>query len=85
MSSDASLDLATFETHSPKDRVASVRQDSRGCLATLIALGDACERLAAGEPARALLLGDLIAETATSLDEPIAFARALRATVPALA
>ena len=85
MTSDASLDLATFETHSPKDRVASVRQDSRGCLATLIALGDACERLAAGEPARALLLGDLIAETATSLDEPIAFARALRATVPALA
>ncbi len=85
MSAHAPLDLATFETLSPNSRVESIRQDARGSLATLRALGDACERLAAGEPSRALLLGDLLAETATTLEQPSAIARALRATVPALA
>ncbi len=79
------LDLAAFEALTNDARVDAVKSDARGVAGVLVALGDECERLAAGSPDRALHLGDALAVVARTLNAKSGLARALRATIPALA
>ena len=51
------LICAAFEGMSDAERIAAVSADPRGASAVLIALGDECERFAAGAPEKALALG----------------------------
>ena len=66
-------------------RVEAVTRDPRGAANALVALGDDCERIAAGAPDRAIRAGDALASTAQALGLPSAAARALRATIAAFA
>lgn len=79
------LICAAFEGMSDAERIAAVSADPRGASAVLIALGDECERFAAGAPEKALALGNDIARVADILGARSASARALRATIPAFA
>jgi len=79
------LDLALFAELADDARAAAVAADPRGVAATTVALGDECERLAAGSPARALELGESLHAVALALGAAAAGARALRATIPAIA
>ena len=81
----SSLDIATFEALDAQSRTRVLAEDVRGAAAAVIALGDECERLAGGHPARAETLGVLLHNCALELGHVAAAARALRATVPALA
>jgi tetratricopeptide (TPR) repeat protein len=85
VSSPAAITLAAFETLPPEARVAAISADPRGVAAAVVALGDECERLAAGSSARALSLGESLHGVALELGAASAAARALRATVPAIA
>ena len=78
------MNLAAFIATDAAARVELVRADARGAHEALVALGDECERLAAGSPAEALAQGRAIAECARSLRLGSAAARALRATIAAL-
>lgn len=84
-SNPQSLDIAAFEALAQAMRADAVSRDARGAAATLLALGDECERIAAGAPDRALSVGEALAATARALNNLSAVARALRATIPALA
>ena len=57
MSESESLTLTRFAALERTERIDAIRKDSRGAVETLIVLGDECERLAAGEPSKAFLLG----------------------------
>ena len=84
-SNPQSLDIAAFEALAQAMRADAISRDARGAAATLLALGDECERIAAGAPDRALSVGEALAATARALNNLSAVARALRATIPALA
>lgn len=84
-SAGAALDLAAFEALADSARLDAVSRDPRGAAASIIALGDECERIAAGSPERALRAGEALANTARAAKAMSAAARALRATIPALA
>ncbi len=79
------MNLSSWIALPPTDRLAVVQSDSRGISACLIAFGDECERLAAGSPSDAIAYGETIADVARSIGARSAAARALRATIPALA
>ncbi|MEY4119557.1 MAG: hypothetical protein RLZZ116_2885, partial [Planctomycetota bacterium] len=79
------LDLAAFEALAESARLDAVSRDARGAAAAIVALGDECERVAAGAPERAMRAGEALAKTARAAGALSAAARALRATVPALA
>jgi CHAT domain-containing protein/tetratricopeptide (TPR) repeat protein len=79
------VNLARFIELPEEARVATIRDDARGATAALVALGDECERLAAGSPADAIAHGGAIARCARTLALGSAVARALRATIPAIA
>jgi len=79
------LTLDGFEALAPEARLEAVSRDPRGAAAALVALGDECERIAAGAPDRALRMGEAIAECAKTANAGSAAARALRATIPAAA
>ena len=79
------LDLAAFEALADSARLDAVSRDPRGAAAAIVALGDECERIAAGAPERAMRAGEALAKTARAAGALSAAARALRATVPALA
>ena len=79
------LTLESLEALDAGARRDAVANDARGAATTLLALGDECERAAAGTPDRALRLGDSLAMIARELAAGSAEARALRATIPALA
>ncbi len=81
----AALDLAAFEALADSARLDAVSRDPRGAAAAITALGDECERIAAGSPERALRAGEALANTARAAKASGAVARALRATIPALA
>ena len=83
MSPQPPLDLAAFAALAPDARSEAVARDARGARAALVALGDACERLAAGSPKDALRGGRAIEETARALGLGSAAARAGRAMVAA--
>ena len=85
MSESESLTLTRFAALERAERIDAIREDSRGAVETLIVLGDECERLAAGEPSKAILLGESLAAIAREIGFLSASARALRATIPALA
>lgn len=85
MSLPRPLDLTLFAELADDARAAAVAADPRGVAATTVALGDECERLAAGSPARALELGESLHAVALALGAAAAGARALRATIPAIA
>ena len=85
MSDAPLLVLADFERLAPDARRAAIRSDRRGIAPAIVALGDECERLAAGGPQRALDLGASLHAVAIELGAPAAAARALRATIPAFA
>ena len=86
MSPDAStLDLAAFEALAESARLDAVSRDPRGVAAAIVALGDECERIAAGAPERALRAGESLASVARAVGAMSGAARALRATIPALA
>ena len=85
MSESESLTLTRFAALERTERIDAIRKDSRGAVETLIVLGDECERLAAGEPSKAILLGESLAAIAREIGFLSASARALRATIPALA
>lgn len=85
MSSQVPLDLAAFETLAPDARGAAIAADPRGVGPAAVALGDECERLAGGSAARAVALGEALHAAAIELGAVSAAARAMRATVPALA
>ncbi len=82
---DRPLTLESLEALDAGARRDAVANDARGAATTLLALGDECERAAAGTPDRALRLGDSLAMIARELAAGSAEARALRATIPALA
>ena len=79
------MDLAAFEALADSARLEAVTRDARGAAAAVIALGDECERIAAAAPDRALRAGESLAATARAAGALGAAARALRATIPALA
>ena len=79
------LTLDGFEALAEAARVDAVTRDPRGDAAALVALGDDCERMAAGAPDRAIRAGDALAATARTLGRTSAAARALRATIAAFA
>ena len=79
------LNIDGFEALAPAARLEAVSRDPRGAAAALVALGDECERIAAGAPDRALRMGDALAECARAARAGSAAARALRATIPAAA
>jgi CHAT domain-containing protein len=79
------MKLSEFMALALSARENAIRQDARGPQAALNALGDECERLAAGTPQDALRVGETLATTARALHMHGAAARALRATIPALA
>jgi tetratricopeptide (TPR) repeat protein len=79
------LDLNAFEALADSARLDAVSRDPRGAATALLALGDECERVAAGAPDRAVRAGEALASTARAGGHLSAAARALRATVPALA
>lgn len=83
MNGEQPLDLAAFAALEPNARSEAVARDGRGARAALAALGDACERLAAGAPQEALRGGRAIEETACALGLGSAAARAGRAMVAA--
>jgi hypothetical protein len=85
MSLPKPLDLASFAGLAADARRAAIAADARGAADTILALGDECERLAAGNPARALELGESLHAVALELGAAPSAARALRATVPAIA
>ena len=86
MSSGApTLDLGAFEALADSARLDAVSRDPRGAAAAIIALGDECERIAAGAPERALRAGDSLASVARAAGAMSGAARALRATISALA
>ena len=72
------LTLDGFEALAEAARVDAVTRDPRGDAAALVALGDDCERMAAGAPDRAIRAGDALAATARTLGRTSAAARALR-------
>jgi len=80
-----SLVLAEFERLGTDARIAALHADPRGVGRAIEALGDECERLAAAEPTRARDIGEALHAAAIELGAPAAGARALRATVPAIA
>ncbi len=79
------MNLSEFMALALSAREDAIRQDARGATAALVALGDECERLAAGAPQDALHAGETLATAARGLLLHSAAARALRATIPALA
>ncbi len=83
--SPSQLDLAAFEALAESARADAVARDSRGAAAAIVALADECERIAAGSPERALSAGESLAAVAVAVGSGSASARALRATIPALA
>jgi len=83
--SPSQLDLAAFEALAEGIRADAVARDSRGAAAAIVALADECERIAAGSPERALRSGESLAAVAVAVGSGSASARALRATIPALA
>ena len=85
MSPAANIDLQTFEILAPAARAAAIVADPWGLAAALGSLGDECERASAANADRALALGEALHAAAMELGAPVAAARALRATVPALA
>jgi CHAT domain-containing protein len=85
MSASPQLNLDAFEALAEPMRAEAVSRDPRGAAVALVALGDDCERLAAGAPDRALRAGEALAAVARALAAGSAEARALRATIPALA
>lgn len=85
MNPPSPLVLAGFEVLAPDARLAAIAQDPRGAAAAITALGDECERLAAGNPLRARALGESLHAVAVELGAASAAARALRATIPAIA
>lgn len=82
---DAPLTLARFAALPDAQRTDAVVDDQRSNKEVLTALGDECERQAAADPVIARALGESIAMVARGLLEFSANARALRATIPALA
>jgi CHAT domain-containing protein len=85
MSGVAPLALDGFEVLAEAERVEAVSRDPRGAAVALVALGDECERVAAAAPDRALRAGEALAAVARAVGAGSAEARALRATIPALA
>jgi tetratricopeptide (TPR) repeat protein len=83
MTEQPPLGLEAFMSLSPAARGEAVRDDARGALTALTALGDACERLAAGSPKDAMRAGRAVEETARALGLGSAAARAGRALVAA--
>ena len=79
------INLASWTALAPAAQIDAVQTDERGMHACLVALGDECERLASASPADALTSGETLAKFAQTLGVQSAAARALRATVPALA
>ena len=79
------INLASWIALAPAAQIDAVQTDERGMHACLVALGDECERLASASPADALNAGETLAKVAQTLGVQSAAARALRATIPALA
>jgi tetratricopeptide (TPR) repeat protein len=79
------INLASWTALAPAAQIDAVQTDERGMDACLVALGDECERLASASPADALTAGETLANVAQTLGAKSAAARALRATIPALA
>jgi CHAT domain-containing protein len=81
----SAVNLASWTALTPAAQLAAIQSDSRGLHACLVALGDECERLASASPSDALTSGETLATAARTLGALSAAARALRATIPALA
>ena len=78
MTAAQSLNLDAFEALTEPMRAEAVSRDPRGAAVALVALGDECERVAAGAPDRALRVGEALAAVARALAAGSAEARALR-------
>jgi CHAT domain-containing protein/tetratricopeptide (TPR) repeat protein len=79
------INLASWTALAPAAQIDTIQTDARGMHACLVALGDECERLASASPSDALTAGETLANVARTLGAQSAAARALRATIPALA